>query len=342
MKQCQMLLFASLIIGSLSATAQSKIDKEKFFVDEKIVEGTLITDLGQVLGGGAKMEYQDATLICKMPDSAAFTEGIRIRARGEFRRKTCYMPSLRLNFHNTTSPKLSSLDALKLVCACKTNNTYEQYLLKEYLIYKIYNLLTPMSFRVRLVKMNYEDSKKKKKDISEYAFFIEDIKDLAKRNGCKEWKGHIITEQTERRQMTMVSVFQYMIGNTDWAVPVSHNTRFIRPKKDSTAAPFVVPYDFDFAGLVNADYAIPAPQLTEITSVRQRLYRGFPRSMGELQEVFKVFNDQKEKIYALVNSFELLTASNRKDIIGYLDEFYKTINSPNEVQNVFIDHARTE
>src|SRR6185369_2846909 len=161
------------------------IDKEKFFLDEKPIEATLSTDMGRIMTGKSKTEYQEATITCKMPDSAAFTEGIRIRARGEYRRKTCYVPSLRLNFHNSTSPKLSSLDALKLVCSCKTGNTYEQYLLKEYIAYKIYNLLTPKSFRVRLIKMNYEDTKGKKKTMSQYAFFIEDIKVMAKRNHCK-------------------------------------------------------------------------------------------------------------------------------------------------------------
>jgi hypothetical protein len=344
MKLHRLLLFGFLSIQSLNIWAQSDyIDKEKFFLDEKPVEATLATDLGHIMTGKSKTEYQEATLTCKMPDSVAFTEGIRIRARGEFRRKTCYIPSLRLNFHNATSPKLASLDALKLVCSCKTGNLYEQYLLKEYVCYKIYNLLSPKSFRVRLIKMSYKDSKGKKKDMTQYAFFIEDIKAMAKRNHCKEYtKGHVVTEGTNREQMAMVSVFEYMIGNTDWAVPVLHNIRLIYPKDDTTARPSAVPYDFDFSGLVNADYAIPAPLLTEIESVRQRLYRGFPRTTAELQAIFKVYNDQKDKIYATINNFDLLSSSNRKDIIGYLDEFYKTINNPSEVQSVFIDRARSE
>ena len=138
----------------------------------------------------------------------------------------------------------------------KQVHTYEQFLLKEYIIYKIYNLLTPMSYRVRLIKMNYEDVNGKKKAMSQYAFFIEDIKAMAKRNKCKEYtKGKVTTEGTNRAQMTLVSVFEYMIGNTDWAVPVNHNIRLIYPKADSTAAPYAIAYDFDFSGLVNADYA---------------------------------------------------------------------------------------
>jgi len=142
--------------------------------------------------------------------------------------------------------------------------------------------------------------------------------------------------------MTLVSVFEYMIGNTDWAVPVNHNIRLIYPKADSTASPFAIAYDFDFSGLVNADYAAPAPQLTEIETVRQRLYRGFPRTMAELQAVFTIFKEQKDKIYSTVNNFNLLSGANRKDIIDYLDEFYRTINNERDVQSVFIDNARRE
>jgi len=344
MKLYRLLFTGFVIIQSLYIQAQSHdIDKEQFFLDEKPIEATMVTDLNRLMSGKSKTEYLDATLTCKLPDSAAFTEGIRIRARGEFRRKTCYIPSLRLNFHNASSPRLSSLDALKLVCTCKTGTTYEQYLLKEYIIYKIYNLLTPKSFRVRLIKMNYQDIQGKKKSMSQYAFFIENIKVMAKRNHCKEYtKDKVTTEGTNRNQMTMVAVFQYMIGNTDWAVPVLHNIRLIYPKDDSTARPYVVAYDFDFSGLVNTDYAIPAPGLTEIESVRQRLYRGFPRTMGELQTVFTVYKEQKEKIYAVINNFNLLSAANRKDIIGYLDEFYRTIDNESDVQTVFIDNARKE
>jgi len=138
-----------------------------------------------------------------------------------------------------------------------------------------------------------------------------------------------------------VAIFQYMIGNTDWAVPVLHNIRLIYPKNDSTARPFAVAYDFDFAGLVNPDYAIPDPKLG-IESVRDRLYRGFPRTMGELEEVIQKFKDEKDKIYALINNFELLSPATKKDMTGYLDDFYKTINNRSDIKYVFIDNARRE
>ena len=113
----------------------------------------------------------------------------------------------------------------------------------------------------------------------------------------------------------------------------------MRPVTDSISFPYTVPYDFDFAGLVNAHYAIPAPELS-ITSVRERLYRGFPRKMEEIQRVLDLFREKKEAINNLIMNFELLSLRYRKEMIDYLDDFYKTIESKSLVKRIFIDEAR--
>jgi hypothetical protein len=340
-----MLAFLLLLAGfTVKSQSSAAIDSIQFFLEEKPVEMTISMDLKFILGekSDVKNNYIPATVTMKMPDSSSVTEAVRISTRGVVRRKICYMPPLKLNFHNTTSPRLYPLHSLKLVCGCKTSQEYEQYVLKEFLIYKMYNLLSDKSFRVRLAHVTYEDSKGKKKSISQYAFFVESIEAMAKRNHCKEYKGErLAQEQTDRKQMTLVSVFEYMIANTDWAVPVYHNMRLIHTKKDSTAAPFAIAYDFDYAGLVNTDYAVAEPKL-EIESVTQRLYRGFPRTELELQEVFEVFNQQKTAIYSYINNFDPLSARNKKDMVGYLEDFYKTINNKSYAKDVFIRGARRE
>lgn len=336
------LLFLTVLTAHSQAPAA--IDSIQFFIDEKPIEMTISMDVKFILGDKSekKDNYIPAKVTMKMPDSSSVTEAIRISTRGAVRRKICYMPPLKLNFHNSTSPRLYPLHSLKLVCGCKTSQEYEQYVLKEFLIYKMYNLLSDKSFRVRLAHVTYEDSKGKKKPIIQYAYFVESIEAMAKRNHCKEYKGvKLAQEETDRKQMTLVSVFQYMIANTDWAVPVDHNIRLINSKKDSTTAPFAVAYDFDYAGLVNTDYAVAEPKL-EIESVTQRLYRGFPRTELELQQVFESFNQQKTAIYSLINNFEPLSARNKKDMTGYLDDFYKTINDKSYAKDVFIRGARKE
>jgi hypothetical protein len=152
-------------------------------------------------------------------------------------------------------------------------------LLKEYMVYVIYNMLTNKSFHARLLDLQYQDSSGKKKTIAEHAFLLEGVKEMAKRNNCIEWKkGDLQTESTDRDQMTLVAIFEYMIGNTDWGVSVGHNIKLIQSKEDSSSRPFAVPYDFDYSGLVNTDYSIPDEKLGTET-VLQRVYRGFPRSV---------------------------------------------------------------
>jgi len=141
--------------------------------------------------------------------------------------------------------------------------------------------------------------------------------------------------------MTLVSIFQYMIGNTDWSVTVNHNIRLIRTKGDSVSRPYPVPYDFDYAGLVNAGYAIPAEQLGT-QSVKERVYRGYPRNIAELNTIMEVFKERKEKIYSLIKNFDLLSSGNKKEMINYLDEFYSAIKSDSDLKQLFIDNARTE
>jgi len=326
--------------ASLLTTGNAQvIDPVKFFESNEVVGARLSMDIGKLTKTSEKPDYLPATFSCTIGDSIV-SEQIRVIARGHIRKEICYLPPIKLNFHNTTSPKLYPLNSLKMVCTCFENNNGDQLLLKEYLVYKIFNLITDKSFRVRLLDLSYEDVNPKKKLYVGHAFLIESDKALAKRNNCSELKNtRSHSEYTDRYQMTIVAIFQYMIGNTDFGVSANHNIILIQPAKDSTARPIVVPYDFDYAGIVDAYYAVPNEGL-EIENVRQRLYRGYPRTQEELNEALAIFKKQKEKIYSLVNNFELLTEKNRKNIIEYLDDFYKTINNSSQVKNIFIEQAR--
>jgi hypothetical protein len=318
------------------------IDKKKFFEDTSIINATITTNMSKLFMKNKQGFTLPGNFAATLPDSTDISEQIQMQMRGHFRHDNCYVPPVKLIFNNNKSSIISSLKSLKLVSQCFLNNRGEEYTLREYMVYKIYNLITNKSFRVRLLRLNFQDSSNKKKGITEYAFLLEDIKDVAKRNDCVEWKGeNLSTEITNRKQMTLVALFQYMIGNTDWAVSVNHNTKLIYSDKDSMSRPFVVPYDFDYCGLVNAEYAVPDESL-DIQNVRQRLYRGFPRTMIELNEAVDIFNQKKEKIYASINNFQLLNPICKKDLIGYLDGFFELIKRPKDVKYFFIDNSRTQ
>jgi hypothetical protein len=344
MKKIKYFFTAILLVSSLLLKAQTApIDSIKFFKDEGLIEITLTTDIRQLQSSKGDEIYQDAAVSCRFPDSSVIDEKIRIAARGHYRREFCNIPPLLLNFHNTTSPMLNSLGKLKLVIGCGNNTDDEQLVLKEYLVYKMYNLLEEKSFRARLVRVNYRDTNGKIKPFSQYAFFIEDDNDMARRNGCeKRDKAQFLTESTDRDMMTKVALFQYMISNGDWSVPVNHNIKLIFTKSEQTV-PFAIPYDFDHSGFVNADYALPPELFTErfgVEKVTERVYWGFPRTMAELQATFEIFKDKKAAITSLITNFQPLAARTRKGAVDFINEFYGIINDKRQVQDIFIDNAR--
>jgi hypothetical protein len=342
MKGFRFFMLLCLVAATMAVQSQSRIDSTQFFLDEQPLDVTISTDIGNLLSGRIKDEYQSAKFTFKLPDSSTVSEMIRLNVRGHSRREICKMPPIRLLFRNPTSPRLSSLKTLKLVNVCRFSPADKQLLLKEYLIYKMYNLFTDKSFRVRLLNITYEDSKGSKKPFTQYGFVVENVDAVAKRNKCKEMDDVKISQETsDRPNMTQVALFEYMISNTDWSVWNNHNIKLLYPKKDSIAKPFALPYDFDNSGFVNADYAVPDP-LMGVESVTERVYRGFPRTTEELDAAIQVFNSKKDKIYELINTFEPLPSGSKKTAISYLNDFYKTINDPKEVKNVFIIHARKE
>jgi hypothetical protein len=322
-------------------SAQSKrVNRNLFFADERVIEATFTTDIKKLRQDKRVPVWQPAHILMHFPDSAVISEEIQVQPRGKYRKTNCDIASLMLNFKTPTSPKLSALKKLKLVGGCAGGSRFEELLLKEYLVYRIYNELSIMGFQVRLLHVNYKDSKQKNKPYSQYAFLIEDMEDLAVRNNCKEVKNrNFSNEATNRQQMTLVYLFQYMIGNTDWTVYKYHNVKLMVPKNDTLAKPYTVPYDFDYAGIVNAPYAVPNEELG-IKDVKERLYRGFERSMEELQEAIKIFQEKKSRIMFIISSFPHLNEKVKKEMLWYLEDFYKIIDDKRLVKYTFISNAR--
>jgi hypothetical protein len=330
------------IIGQ-QASAQSKpLNRQMFFLDDRVIEATFTTDIKKLRTEKKVPVWQPANIKMKFDDSTEITEEINVQCRGIDRKKNCDIAALMLNFKTPTSPKLSFLKKLKLVGGCSSSKSDEELLLKEFLAYKIYNFLSVMSFRVRLLHINYRDSKERNKSYSQYAFLIEDMKDVAERNNCVEKKNTIYGyDAANRQQFNMVCLFQYMIGNTDWSIRQYHNIKLMIPKNDTLATPYVIPYDFDYAGIVDAPYAVPNDGLG-ITSVTERLYRGFARTPDELQMNIDVFKEKKDAIMFYLANFNLLNERVKKSMIKYLESFFQTIDNKKSIRSAFISNARTK
>lgn len=321
------------------AAAQEQIDSIKFFEEQSVINLTLETDLKDLLGKRQNERFIPATVTMAFENGTNITEQIKLSVRGIFRKENCFMPGLRLDFHNPTSPRLYKLDKLKLVCGCSQGAANEQLVLREYIAYKVFNQLTELSFRVRLVNITFKDASGKRKPYTQHGFFIEDVDMMAKRNGMKEFENPITTQEiTNRDQITLVSIFQYFLGNTDWSVPNYHNVKLII-RDGENERPYAVPYDFDICGFVDPPYAT-IDERFQIETVRERLYRGFARPMEDLQKIVKLYNEKKDAIYNLYNSFTLLDSKSKSWLIKFTDDFYKTINDARSVQRIFIDETR--
>ena len=113
----------------------------------------------------------------------------------------------------------------------------------------------------------------------------------------------------------------------------------IKSNDPTKLEPYVIPYDFDYAGIVNTNYAVPDPQLG-ISSVRERVYRGVCIQEYQIKEEVKKFIEKKKEIYALYENSELLDKNNKRNSINYLDSFYDIIESENRLKRNILDACR--
>jgi hypothetical protein len=309
-----------------------------FDATEPPLELTLTTDLKAVVKErGKEHPYHRAVLGYVDSSGAPAALDIRVRTRGIFRLKptTCSFPPLQLDLPKKAAAHtpFGARDKLKLVTYCRNRDEYEQYVVQEYLIYRVYNLLTERSFRVRLARVTYADSAGREQPVTRYGFVLEDDRELATRVHATlvEQQG-LLQQDIDPENMGLVGVFQYFIANTDWSVWGLHNVKLLR---DSSSALYAVPYDFDWSGVIGTVYARPDARLP-IQSVRQRLFRGACRTPEELAAVFARFQEKKEAIYALYRDEPALAPKTRDQALRYYDEFYKTIADPGAIKREFL------
>lgn len=324
------------------------------FASSEILELTLTVDLNTLINDsgdhpGEHAATLERTGVERGVEQDASVQEILVQVRGNFRRQktNCNFPPLRLNFKKKAvqGTIYEGLDKVKLVTHCQNlDKTYNQRVLLEYLAYKFYNQLTPLSFNARLVKMTYKDENNDRKKMTKFGFLIEDDDQMAKRNGGDIIKKTIAhQDSTNYDQMTLLSVFQYFLGNTDWSVSALHNIRLVHRAADTGSdleeMLMPVPYDFDWSGLVNAPYAKPSGNLS-INTIRDRLFRGYCRTEAELEPYFDLFREEQPAINKLIDELEPLGRKYKRSTRQYVDRFYKTINSGRKIRRNFIKSCR--
>jgi hypothetical protein len=311
-----------------------------FFQSETPVELTFTINVNRIRGdkNADTAPWRDASISYK-GDNGTIHIPVKAKTRGIWRLKNCQFPPIRLNFANDSTKHtiFHGLDKPKLVNHCRDEDGYEQYVLQEFQLYRAYRLLTPASHAVRLLRISYADSASGKVLATRYGYLEEEPFMVASRLHATQVKikgagpGDI-----EPNQGVLASVFQYMIGNTDWSISGLHNIELMQMANGDY---WPIIYDYDFSGAVNARYATADPRL-RIRNVRDRLYRGYcVTDPTAYTKAYALFNAKKDAIYALYRDSlgKLLKPDVVDETLKYFDDFYKIINEPRVAQMKIAD-----
>lgn len=315
-----------------SLTLFSLLDQMK----EDVLSVTIKSNFQQLVSRKFNEEYQPATLSFEGPGGQPFSFDIKIKTRGNSRKSICFYPPLKIKFKKSQlqNERLLPFNQYKLVTQCKVGSTYEEYIMKEYLTYKLMEKIYPYAFKVKMLNITYLDERDngKVKEKQQLGFLIESEEELAVR-----YNAHLIDRNKsgfhhlERGPALHMSLFQYMIGNTDWAMPNMHNMKVLKVPQYDKLVP--LPYDFDYCGLVDTDYAV-VHEAFAIKDVKERLYIGPSCEEGEARALIKEFADKKQDALDCINNFKLLDERERKRMVNYLSSFFEELEDERRMQRI--------
>jgi hypothetical protein len=333
------LLFASAV------SAQTSDVPDPLFLNDAPLPMSISGPFTTLVRERSKDDYLPGVIKYNEADGTAVSLDLEIRTRGHSRHATCDYPPVLLNLKRgqTVGTLFEHQNKLKLVIPCKYSDYWEQTVLREYLTYRILNAVTDMSFRVRLLRVSFDNTQKSKEPEVRYAFLIEHKNRLAERYGLKDLeieRTSVAAIQPDRLNLT--SVFEFLIGNTDFS-PIAghpddeccHNYVLFGNEVDPI---FAIPYDFDQSGFVDAPYAMPAKQFG-IRDVKQRVYRGRCVNNEYVAGSLQRFRENRKDIYKLINEQEGLSSAAHKAVTRYVDGFFELIDDPEKVERRIIDRC---
>lgn len=337
-------LWTALLCSYLAAgevCAQDADSSYPLFADQTPLTLKLSGPFRTVLGDEGEDERTEYPAVIEFPgpDGTRITQDIEIRLRGKARARICNFPPLSLDFPRSevAGTVFSGQNRIKLVTLCKQTNRYRDYLGQEFLIYLMWQTLSDRAFRVRWATVEYVDTSRDRGEPEiEPAFLIEEDWEVAERLGLE-----VVEEETIARDSldvphtALLFMFQYLIGNTDLSVlegpeeeSCCHNNKVLRSEDGRN---LMVPYDFDSAGMIDAEYAYPAQTMQRrLSSVRQRLYRGFCIMNDEIESAIEAVNAHREEMLAILDNDVILTERGSERAIDYVSDSFEIINDPRQ------------
>ncbi|MCU0459717.1 MAG: hypothetical protein MUE37_11605 [Bacteroidales bacterium] len=307
------------------------------FEDDDILDVSLSFDVARFLKKEDRDQSIEGTMTFHLSATDSIDRKVTVRYRGQSRFERCRYPPARITFKKPLyeAPDTGRIKKIKLVNQCQGGSVYGDYVIKEYLVYKLYNVLTDTCYRARLVRLNINDSERKRRSITQYGILLEPEEMLEQRLNLLEVKAkNVSMRHMYPKMIDRIAIFHYMVSNWDWSVAGQHNIRVftsLDPGLGGMGVP--VPYDFDLTGVVNAEYAIPPPG-KGIETNRDRLYLGICRTREIYQEELMAFLDKKDEFYSVINDSPYLGKAEKRDIISFMDQFFYRLEKPRSLESL--------
>jgi hypothetical protein len=333
-------IFAFILLISFFVSAQKPIKSDLLYKDQ--------TPLS------IKLNYSNKEVNAKTDDSAYIKTNmeflheekwssieLRIRARGNFRRSECYFPPIKMKIKKDQYKEtlFDGNKSMKLVLPCKLEPENNDNILQEFIAYKIYEQISPYHFKTRRVDIDFNEIRgKKTKNFKLKGFLIEDDKRVAKRHEGKVFERYIHPMTMQHLTSVQNAFFQYLLGNTDFSVAYQHNGKLLYVDKKIIP----LPYDFDMTGWVNPSYATVNSTLG-ISSVQDRVYRGFKRDQEYFDQVREQFIDKKSQLMQIVSSFEneFSNPKEYENMFDFMEDFFEVLESDSNFEKAIVSKART-
>jgi hypothetical protein len=322
------ILISILLLLTNGVSAQEK-SIFAYVYNQPEVSISLSSKVKDIKRGFEKNESKvDGMIEIKTPEGAISLETSFVLG-GKSRRKICKNPPVKLNFKK---PQLEELkffkecDKTKIVFQCQSGGTMKQSLLMEKTLYDIYGLLSDYGRRAKTVSVQDPDQKEL------LGFLLEDDDDFEIRTKTEILKNRTISPTILiREEYVKMCLFQYMISNADWSAKKGHNTDLYKRLSDN--ALIIVPYDFDYSGIINNNYAL-APENLPINAVTDRYFMDKSVSLEELKNGIAFFQSKEGEIKDLINNSVELSGGTKKKMVKFIDGFYKTVSNSKKVKRM--------
>lgn len=260
---------------------------------------------------------------------------MELRPRGKYRRKISEIPPLKIKFSKKmlVAAGFDTLNEIKLVLPCTDNMESDELLVKEYLAYRMFEQLSPLSVKARLIKLTLRDSHVEKSKKTMFAMLVEDEEESSVRlKGTVVDSYGIPTDSLLMNQAALVAVYNYMIGNTDWEIAMIRNVRLLKAPESGKV--IVLPYDFDFSGFVSAPYASPSSD-SGLKTVKDRFLMASGLKQDALKRATLLIQNNKEKLMNICNS-RYLSRITINEVTEYLDTYFQQIAESDGVPSRFV------